>query len=111
MKKLSFLVCVVTCCVFFQTPLSQRTPKAILPTLNGVHMHYLTEGKGAAVILLHGYAESSICGSAYERTWQDPHGHRTGLRGGGQSSTPPMIRQSRDAQDILRLSTISASTY
>ena len=30
--------------------------------VDGVKLHYLTAGHGAPVILLHGYAETSLCG-------------------------------------------------
>lgn len=38
---------------------SAQAPKSEFAEVNGVRMHYLSAGKGDAVILLHGYTESS----------------------------------------------------
>jgi alpha-beta hydrolase superfamily lysophospholipase len=35
------------------------TPQSRYATVNGVKLHYLAAGKGPAVVLLHGYAETS----------------------------------------------------
>src|SRR5271170_1461695 len=64
-------------------------PQSLYATVNGVRLHYLREGSGPAVILLHGYAETShmwlplIPELAKTHTVIAPD-----LRGAGQSSTP-----------------------
>jgi pimeloyl-ACP methyl ester carboxylesterase len=41
------------------SPLAHAAPTSEFATVNGVKLHYLREGQGPAVVLLHGYAETS----------------------------------------------------
>jgi len=73
----------------FLAPLVQAAPKSEFATVNGVKLHYLREGSGPAVILLHGYAETShmwlplIAQLAQNHTVIAPD-----LRGAGDSEKP-----------------------
>jgi hypothetical protein len=75
--------------------------------VDGVQLHYLTAGQGPAVILLHGFAETS-------RMWKTNHTglsaavycRRAGLPGIGDSSIPEkigMVEAARQINDLARL--------
>ena len=81
------------------------SPASEFATVNGVKLHYLREGKGPAVILLHGYAETShmwlplIAELAKTHTVIAPD-----LRGAGDSGKPDAgYTKKAMAQDIHAL--------
>ena len=39
-----------------------QAPQGKFAEVNGVRLHYLIAGKGDPVVLLHGYAQTAICG-------------------------------------------------
>jgi hypothetical protein len=39
-----------------------QAPQSKFAEVNGVRLHHLIAGKGDPVVLLHGYAETAICG-------------------------------------------------
>lgn len=80
-------------------------PQSLYATVNGVKFHYLREGSGPAVILLHGYAETShmwlplIPELARTHTVIAPD-----LRGSGESGMPETGYDKKSmAQDIHEL--------
>jgi len=100
---LSFLVAAALS-VFASLPAS-AAPVSKFADVNGVRLHYLTEGKGPAIILLHGYAETShmwlplIGKLAVNHTVIAPD-----LRGFGDSATPASGYTKKEmAQDIHAL--------
>ncbi|MGC1550035.1 MAG: alpha/beta hydrolase [Rhodanobacter sp.] len=81
------------------------TPQSLYATVNGVKFHYLREGSGPAIILLHGYAETShmwlplIPLLAKNHTVIAPD-----LRGSGESGMPETGYDKKSmAQDIHAL--------
>ena len=100
---LSFLVAAAFS-LFTSLPAS-AAPVSKFADVNGVRLHYLTEGKGPAIILLHGYAETShmwlplIGKLAVNHTVIAPD-----LRGFGDSATPASGYTKKEmAQDIHAL--------
>lgn len=86
---------------------AQGAPLSKTADVNGVKIHYLIEGEGPPIILLHGYAETShmwlplIGKLATNHTVIAPD-----LRGFGDSGTPPDgYTKKRMAQDIHALAT------
>jgi pimeloyl-ACP methyl ester carboxylesterase len=84
---------------------SAQTPQGRFAEVNGVKLHYLIAGKGDAILLLHGYAETShmwlplIAKLAGNHTVIAPD-----LRGFGQSAAPPDgYTKKAMAQDIHAL--------
>jgi pimeloyl-ACP methyl ester carboxylesterase len=84
---------------------SAQTPQSRFAEVNGVKLHYLIAGKGDAILLLHGYAETShmwlplIAKLAGNHTVIAPD-----LRGFGQSAAPPDgYTKKAMAQDIHAL--------
>ena len=85
--------------------LAAQTPASEFATVNGVRLHYLRDGRGPAVILLHGYAETSrmwlplITELAKTHTVIAPD-----LRGAGRSAKPETgYTKKAMAQDIHAL--------
>jgi pimeloyl-ACP methyl ester carboxylesterase len=84
---------------------SPAAPQSLYATVNGVKLHYLREGSGPVVILLHGYAETShmwpplIPALARTHTVIAPD-----LRGSGESDMPETGYDKKSmAQDIHAL--------
>jgi pimeloyl-ACP methyl ester carboxylesterase len=82
-------------------------PRSLYATVNGVRLHYLREGSGPAVVLLHGYAETShmwlplIPELARTHTVIAPD-----LRGAGDSDRPETGYEKKAlAQDVHALIT------
>jgi len=66
-----------------------QAPQDRFADVNGVRLHYLVAGKGAPVVLLHGFAESSHMWLPLISKLADRHTViAPDLRGFGQSSTP-----------------------
>ena len=89
----------------FAAPASAEAPQSRFAEANGVRLHYLAAGKGAPVILVHGYAETShmwrplIAELAKTHTVIAPD-----LRGFGRSAKPPQGYDKKTmAQDIHAL--------
>ena len=85
----------------------QAAPHSKTADVNGVKIHYLTEGSGPVIILIHGYAETShmwlplIGKLATNHTVIAPD-----LRGFGESGTPPDgYTKKIMAQDVHALAT------
>src|SRR5271169_6946445 len=86
-------------------PASAQTPQDKFADVNGVKLHYLMSGKGDAVVLLHGFAETShmwlplIAKLSGRHTVIAPD-----LRGFGQSAAPADgYTKAAMAQDIHAL--------
>ncbi|MDO8289891.1 MAG: alpha/beta hydrolase [Parvibaculum sp.] len=101
-----FSVLVAIYLIVFAAP-AVAAPLSKYADVNGVKIHYLTEGKGPAIILLHGYAETShmwlplIGKLATNHTVIAPD-----LRGFGDSATPKDgYTKKVMAQDIHALAT------
>ncbi|MEJ0063802.1 MAG: alpha/beta hydrolase [Alphaproteobacteria bacterium] len=106
MKHLSLAFFAVALAVLgFSSPVVAANPASRFVEVNGVRLHYLIEGKGDPVVLLHGYAETShmwlplMAELAKTHTVIAPD-----LRGAGQSSAPPDgYTKAAMAQDIHAL--------
>jgi pimeloyl-ACP methyl ester carboxylesterase len=69
---------------------SAQVPKSRFANVNGVRLHYLVAGEGDAVILLHGYAETSHMWLPLFPELAASHiVIAPDLRGAGESSKPP----------------------
>lgn len=67
-----------------------QAPQDKFADVNGVRLHYLTAGRGDAVVLLHGYAETSHMWLPLIAKLADKHTViAPDLRGFGESSAPP----------------------
>ena len=80
-------------------------PQGKFADVNGVRLHYLVEGKGDPIVLLHGYAETSHMWLPLIAKLADKHTViAPDLRGFGQSSAPPDgYAKAAMAQDIHAL--------
>ena len=56
---LSFAILLVSSASFAQTPAATNAIASRFAEVNGTKLHYLTSGHGPALVLLHGYAETS----------------------------------------------------
>src|SRR5947209_3493894 len=66
-----------------------QAPQSKFADVNGVKLHYLIAGKGAPIVLLHGYAETSHMWLPLIAKLADTHTViAPDLRGFGQSSVP-----------------------
>jgi len=82
-----------------------QAPQGKFAEVNGVRLHYLVAGKGAPVVLLHGYAQTSHMWLPLISTPADRHTViAPDLRGFGQSSAPADgYTKAAMAQDIHAL--------
>jgi pimeloyl-ACP methyl ester carboxylesterase len=84
---------------------SKQAPESKFANVNGARLHYLIEGTGAPVLLLHGYAETSHMWRPLMAKLADTNTViAPDLRGAGQSSTPAAgYTKAEMAQDIHAL--------
>lgn len=86
-------------------PAQAQAPKSNFAEVNGVRLHYLSAGKGDAIILLHGYTQSSHMWLPLIAELSKDHlVIAPDLRGFGQSATPAgPYTKSVMAQDVHAL--------
>jgi pimeloyl-ACP methyl ester carboxylesterase len=86
---------------------SAQTPQSRFADLDGVRLHYLVAGKGTPVVLLHGYAQTSLMWKPLMAKLAKTHTVvAPDLRGFGQSSAPATgYTKAAMAQDIHALVT------
>lgn len=86
---------------------SAQTPQSRFADLDGVRLHYLVTGKGTPVVLLHGYAQTSLMWKPLMAKLAKTHTVvAPDLRGFGQSSAPDTgYTKAAMAQDIHALVT------
>ncbi len=90
MKRSLLLRAAILLALGFPNPAAAKAPQSRFADANGVRLHYLIEGKGAPVVLLHGYAETSHMWLPLMAELEKTHTViAPDLRGAGQSSTPP----------------------
>src|SRR5882724_4336821 len=84
---------------------SAQAPQSKFAEAGGITLHYLISGKGDAIVLLHGYAETSHMWLPLIAKLSDKHAViAPDLRGFGQSSAPPGgYTKAAMAQDIHAL--------
>jgi pimeloyl-ACP methyl ester carboxylesterase len=88
-----------------RTPNSVAAIESRFANVNGTRLHYLAAGKGDAIVLLHGYAETSHMWLPLMPKLATNHTViAVDLRGAGQSATPPDgYTKAAMAQDIHAL--------
>jgi pimeloyl-ACP methyl ester carboxylesterase len=88
-----------------RTPNSVQAIESRFANVNGTRLHYLAAGKGDAIVLLHGYAETSHMWLPLMPKLATNHTViAVDLRGAGQSATPPDgYTKAAMAQDIHAL--------